>query len=101
MRKAWTSGGIEWNWSPGFIGHSTFTLSPVHAAVLETAKGPVVRVYEFDRIKNTTWYSRRGPDLDPFPHTFLGVVSELHAPCTLPLTLTLTHACMPPPPWCA
>ena len=43
------------NWSPGFIGHSTFTLSPVHAAVLETAKGPVVRVYEFDRIKNTTW----------------------------------------------
>ena len=23
--------------------------------MLETAKGPVVRVYEFDRIKNTTW----------------------------------------------
>jgi hypothetical protein len=27
--KAWTSGGLEWNWSPGVIGHSAFTESTV------------------------------------------------------------------------
>ena len=46
MRKAWTSGGVEFNWSPGYIGHSTFTLSNVYAAQLNTSRGPVIRVWE-------------------------------------------------------
>ena len=35
-RKAWASGGCEWNWSPGKIGHSVFSESPVFTAVLHT-----------------------------------------------------------------
>lgn len=45
--KAWSSGGAEWNWSPGKIGHSAFTESPVWTAVLPTRLGPAVRVWEY------------------------------------------------------
>jgi hypothetical protein len=48
--KSWSSGGIEWNWSPGIIGHSAFAESPAYVGVLNTARGPVVRVWEFDRL---------------------------------------------------
>ena len=54
-RKAWSSGGCEWNWSPGKIGHSVFTEAPTYTAVIETAKGPVVRVWEYDRQNHTVW----------------------------------------------
>ena len=47
--KSWSSGGIEWNWSPGIIGHSAFAESPAYVGVLNTARGPVVRVWEYDR----------------------------------------------------
>ena len=30
------AGGIEWNWSPGFIGHTVFTESAVHLARVTT-----------------------------------------------------------------
>jgi hypothetical protein len=51
--NAWFSGGIEWN---GLIpGHTPFTCSPVFAGVKETEAGPVVRIYEFDRIVEATW----------------------------------------------
>lgn len=51
--NAWFSGGIEWN---GLIpGHTPFTCAPVFAGVRETAEGPVVRLYEFDRIVEATW----------------------------------------------
>lgn len=53
--KAWSAGGIEFNWSPGIIGHSAFSESPVHVAKLDTERGPVVRVYEYDRYNNTAW----------------------------------------------
>jgi hypothetical protein len=53
--KAWASGGAEWNWSPGIIGHSAFTESPVWMGELETEKGPLVRVFEFDRYNSTVW----------------------------------------------
>jgi hypothetical protein len=53
--KAWVAGGIEWNWSPGIIGHSASTESPVWTAVIDTALGPVIRVYEYDRYNATTW----------------------------------------------
>ena len=42
-RGAWTAGGLEFNWSPGFLGHSAFTEERVWAAVLATERGDVVR----------------------------------------------------------
>lgn len=51
--NAWFSGGIEWN---GLIpGHSPFTCAPVFAGVRDTPKGPILRLYEFDRIVEATW----------------------------------------------
>ena len=54
-RKAWASGGCEWNWSPGKIGHSVFSESPVFTGILHTEKGDVVRVWEYDRQNHTVW----------------------------------------------
>ncbi len=54
-RGAWGSGGIEFNWSPGIIGHSVFAESPAFVAKMETPRGPVLRVYEFDRYNSTVW----------------------------------------------
>lgn len=53
--KAWAAGGLEWNWSPGIVGHSAFSESPVFVAKIETYKGPAIRVYEYDRYNSTTW----------------------------------------------
>jgi hypothetical protein len=51
--NAWFSGGIEWN---GLIpGHTPFTVAPVFAGIIETERGPVLRLYEFDRIVEATW----------------------------------------------
>ncbi|MGN6159810.1 MAG: DUF5107 domain-containing protein [Devosia sp.] len=51
--NAWFSGGIEWN---GLIpGHTPFTCAPVFAGMRETPRGPVLRIYEFDRIVEATW----------------------------------------------
>jgi len=51
--NAWFSGGIEWN---GLIpGHTPFTCAPVFAGMRETDEGPVLRIYEFDRIVEATW----------------------------------------------
>lgn len=53
--KAWSSGGAEWNWSPGHVGHSVFSESDVWAAKIATARGDVLRVWEYDRLNHTTW----------------------------------------------
>jgi hypothetical protein len=53
--KAWSSGGIEWNWSPGIIGHSVFSESPAWVGVLNTPRGPVVRAWEYDRLNASVW----------------------------------------------
>lgn len=53
--KAWSSGGAEWNWAPGFLGHSVFTESPVWTASIPTPHGDVLRVWEYDRLNGTTW----------------------------------------------
>lgn len=51
--NAWFSGGVEWN---GLIpGHSPVSCSAVFAGVVQTERGPVLRVYEFDRIVEATW----------------------------------------------
>ncbi len=53
IRNAWFSGGIEWN-GP-LYGHSLLTCSPVFVGRVDTTRGPIVRVYEFDRVLETTW----------------------------------------------
>jgi len=54
LRDAWTSGGIEWN--AGQLGHHYLTCSPVFAARVEGPRGvPVLRIYEWDRVKCFPW----------------------------------------------
>jgi hypothetical protein len=54
LRNAWFSGGIEWN--AGQPGHSYLTCSPVYAAQVEGIGGsPVLRIYEWDRVKGFPW----------------------------------------------
>jgi hypothetical protein len=54
-RGAWSAGGLEFNWAPGYLGHSAFTEERVWAARLKTERGDVVRVYEFDRYNGTVF----------------------------------------------
>ena len=50
VRKAWFSGGVEWN--IGTIGHSPFTCSPLFACRVEGYDGtPVLRLFEWERIR--------------------------------------------------
>lgn len=51
--NAWFSGGVEWN--VGVIGHSPFTAAPLFTAVLETEGVPVLRMYEYERIRRVTY----------------------------------------------
>lgn len=53
--KSWSAGGIEFNWSPGMIGHSVFSESPAYLGLLETDQGPVLRAYEYDRRNQSVW----------------------------------------------
>ena len=53
IRNAWFSGGVEWN-GP-LYGHSLLTCSSVFAGAVETPRGPLLRLYEFDRALETTW----------------------------------------------
>jgi len=54
--KRWGSGGVEYNFSGGgYIGHSAFAERETFAAKFDTEKGPVVRVWEFDRFNYSTW----------------------------------------------
>jgi hypothetical protein len=54
LRNAWWSGGIEWNVS--HPGHHYLTCSPVFAArVTGNGADPVLRLYEWDRVKRFPW----------------------------------------------
>ena len=67
LRNAWFSGGVEWN--IGTIGHTPFTCAPLFAARVAGADGtPVLRMYEWDRIRQVTyqidaWLPDRSPVL--------------------------------------
>lgn len=50
LTDAWFAGGIEWNL--GSTGHGTTSNRPMHAAVLETALGPVLRLWEWERTRD-------------------------------------------------
>jgi hypothetical protein len=54
LRNAWFSGGVEWN--PSHFGHHYQTCSPVYAARVRGSRGePVLRIYEWDRVKAFPW----------------------------------------------
>lgn len=54
LRNAWTCGGVEWN--IGMTGHTPYTLSPLHTAVLSLDDGtPVLRMYEWERIRRVSY----------------------------------------------
>lgn len=53
VRNAWFSGGVEWN--IGVIGHSPFTTAPLFTAVLEENGVPVLRMYEYERVRQVTY----------------------------------------------
>ena len=59
VRKAKVTGGAEWNWSPGYPGHSVFTEEAVHVAKIPTARGDVVRIWEYDRWNLGSWQRNR------------------------------------------
>ena len=53
IRNAWFSGGVEWNmWIPG---HSPFTCSAPFFASLDDNGTPVLRMYEWERIRNAPY----------------------------------------------
>lgn len=51
--NAWFSGGVEWN--IGVIGHSPFTTEPLFTAVMDDGGMPVLRMYEYERIRGVTY----------------------------------------------
>ncbi|MCX7825526.1 MAG: DUF5107 domain-containing protein [Verrucomicrobiae bacterium] len=54
LRNAWFCGGIEWN-TP-LRGHHFLTCSPVFAAEVRGTEGePVLRLYEWDRVRCFPW----------------------------------------------
>jgi hypothetical protein len=54
LRNAWFSGGIEWNTCQP--GHYYLTCGPVHMARVKGNAGePVLRIYEWDRVKCFPW----------------------------------------------
>lgn len=54
LRNAWFSGGIEWN-TP-HLGHHYLTCAPIYAARVRGLEGePVLRLYEWDRLKCFPW----------------------------------------------
>jgi hypothetical protein len=55
VRNAQVDGGIEWNYAPGVLGHWAGTQDHVWAARLNTSRGDVIRIYEFDRFNETAF----------------------------------------------
>lgn len=53
IRNAWFSGGVEWN--IGIIGHTPFTCEPLFAGRVEGQNGPVLRMYEWERVRQTPY----------------------------------------------
>lgn len=53
VRNAWVSGGVEWN--IGVIGHSPFTCEQLFVGTLEVDGMPVLRMYEYERIRKITY----------------------------------------------
>ena len=50
LTNAWFAGGVEWNL--GSTGHSATTARPLFAAQVDTAHGPVLRLWEWERTRD-------------------------------------------------
>jgi len=66
IRNAWFSGGVEWNIA--VRGHTAYTCSPLFAARVQRDDGlPVLRMYEWDRVRMTPYQIDAFlPDDSPF-----------------------------------
>lgn len=54
VRNAWFSGGVEWN--IGIIGHTPYTTDQLYVAKTENEAGsPVLRMYEYERIRKVVY----------------------------------------------
>lgn len=53
IRNAWISGHVEWN-GPMY-GHNAHSIVPVFCARLKTDRGPLLRIFEFDRTLEIAW----------------------------------------------
>lgn len=49
LRNAWFAGGVEWN--SGMRGHTPFTCDNVFCEIIENGEEPVVRFYEWERVR--------------------------------------------------
>ncbi len=54
IRRAWFSGGIEWNL--GHLGHAFTTCEPLFAVKMEDSGEEFIRCFEFERCKGLYWY---------------------------------------------
>ena len=50
LTDAWFAGGIEWNL--GSTGHTTLSNRPMHAGVVHSADGDVLRLWEWERTRD-------------------------------------------------
>ncbi|MCL2549242.1 MAG: DUF5107 domain-containing protein [Symbiobacteriaceae bacterium] len=75
LRNAWFSGGIEFNC--GIIGHHPFTCSPMFVAAYDVDGSPVLRLYQWERIRNIAY--QIDFYLPPGSH-FLYARTRLHNP---------------------
>ena len=50
LTGAWFAGGIEWNL--GSTGHAATTCRPVFAGAVETERGPLLRLWEWERTRD-------------------------------------------------
>lgn len=54
LLNAWFSGGVEWNL--GMIGHSPFTCSAMHYAMVTMEDGsPALRIFQYERIREVVY----------------------------------------------
>ncbi|MGH8881621.1 MAG: DUF5107 domain-containing protein, partial [Stackebrandtia sp.] len=53
LRNAWFSGGVEWN--IGTTGHGPLTCASMHAARVDTPTGPILRLWEFERLRGVPY----------------------------------------------
>lgn len=74
-RNAWFSGGVEWN--IGVIGHCPFTTEALYTAETKTQEGyPVLRMYQYERIRKVIWQMDFWLGDDPFLNCAVRICNE-------------------------
>ena len=75
IRRAWFSGGIEWN--IGQLGHTFTTCDDLFVAVMDTAEGQFLRCFEYERCKGLYWsVDFHLPDGDDFLSCYVRIVNR-------------------------